>query len=112
SPDAREVASVRPDWAAAPLEDVVEEVQAATFQVLTRQRDGGQGTATAFFVTADGVAATAAHVVEGVVEVLVCCGAGRTPRPARVVARHTDLDLALLAVEGGAGRAYLPLGES
>jgi SpoVK/Ycf46/Vps4 family AAA+-type ATPase len=112
SPDAREIASARPAWTAAPLEDVVEEVQAATFQVLTRRHDGTQGTATAFFVTADGVAATAAHVVEGAAEVLVCCGAGRTPRPARVVAQDTDLDLALLAVNDGTGAAYLPLGES
>ncbi|HET7462577.1 MAG TPA: AAA family ATPase [Longimicrobium sp.] len=102
---------VRPAWRTLPREDLVDGVRACTFQVITLQGGGEMGSATAFFVTPDGLAATSAHVVEAAREVHVLCGPGGAPRPARVVRADRDLDLALLAVEGPAP-GYLPLGES
>jgi SpoVK/Ycf46/Vps4 family AAA+-type ATPase len=115
SADAAVLAGAREAWQAAPREDVVDEVLDCTFQVTTRQAGGETGFATAFFVTPDGLAVTSAHVVEGADAVHVLCGPGAAPRGARVVFADPDLDLALLAVDGGraAGlRPCLPLGES
>ncbi|HET7233908.1 MAG TPA: AAA family ATPase, partial [Longimicrobium sp.] len=85
SPDAASLAQERPAWRQATREDLVDEVLDCTFQVLTAAQDGGTGSATAFFVTPDGLAATSAHVVEGASEVRALCGPGGAAVGARVV---------------------------
>ncbi len=102
----------RVEWRGASREDLVDEILDCTFQITADLPGGGTGSATAFFVTPDGLAATSAHVVEGMREIQVLCGPGGSPRHARVVIADPDLDLALLAVEGRPPAGCLPLGES
>lgn len=110
-PDAAELAGEAPAWRTLSREELVDEVLAGTAQVLARA-GGETRSATAFFVTADGVAATSAHVVAGAGEVTVFCGAARVPRPARVLHQDDDLDIALLSVADAGGVDCLPMGES
>ncbi|MCA9057270.1 MAG: trypsin-like peptidase domain-containing protein, partial [Planctomycetaceae bacterium] len=68
-----------------------------------------EGTGTGFVVTADGVLATCAHVVEGATNVEVEMGGRRLP--ATVMAVDPANDLALIRVQGH-GFAPLPCGDS
>lgn len=100
-------------------------IQVETINPSTGQSAGGTGTG--FFVTADGILVTSAHVVENATAALVYCDPSPqfqgqfTARPARVIALDRDTDLALLAVAPPGGGilddmdqwpAPLPLGET
>ena len=91
--------------------DIVGMVENCAFQIITKDSEG-RGSATGFFVTADGLIATCAHVIRGAETIVVLCGRDRAPRSARPVAVDEGLDLALLAVDSEPPVPYLPLGNS
>ena len=66
---------------------------------ITDKTGGGEGVGTGVVLTADGQILTNAHVVEGATEVRVRLAGERDPRPAKVLARDTGNDLALLSVD-------------
>jgi serine protease Do len=63
---------------------------------------------TGFFVTEDGLALTAAHVVEGHSEVKVVLHGGKRTR-AKVISSRPDVDLALIQVSIDRAPKFLPL---
>ena len=70
------------------------------------------GTASGFFIDAEGRVLTNAHVIDGKNEIDVVLGGGRRV-PARLVGTAPHLDLAVLQVSVPAGEAHpLPLGDS
>ena len=95
-------ASLRPELS---IEQVVEASSPAV--VLLQRPDGSSGTG--FFVTDTGVIATNAHVARGE-STLVAVSQSKAEWPAKVVFIDSDLDLALLKVDGS-GFPHLPLGE-
>ena len=111
-PDALVLASSLPGAADLSEEEIGQRVAACSYQILVEEVNGEIGSGTGFFVTADGLMATSAHVVSQARAIQVWCGRERAPRGARVVLLNPNLDLALLAVDTETPRAYLPLGES
>ena len=111
-PDALVLASSLPEAAELSEEEIGQRVAACSYQIVVEEANGEMGSGTGFFVTADGLMATSAHVVSQARTIQVWCGRERAPRGARVVLLNPDLDLALLAVDTETPRAYLPLGES
>ncbi len=111
-PEARELATRPPEAAMRTEAQLGQYVAACAYQIVIKQADGSLGVGTGFFVTADGLMATSAHVVNSARTINVLCGRERSERKARVVRLHPDLDLALLAVDVDVPCAYLPLGES
>jgi len=70
------------------------------------------GTASGFFVDAEGRVLTNAHVIDGKNEIDIVLGSGRR-LPGRLVGTAPQLDLALLQVDVPAGELHpLPLGDS
>jgi len=111
-PDARRLASLPADLAELSDEAIGERVAACSYQIVVEDAGGKIGAGTGFFVTADGVMATSAHVVGQARMIQVYCGRNRAARMARVIRLNPDLDLALLAVDIEDRRPYLPLGDS
>ncbi|RJX18197.1 MAG: AAA family ATPase [Desulforudis sp.] len=76
----------------------------------------GVPTGTGFFVTRDGIMATAGHMLENIDQILhvvcLCGGRDRMPRRARPVLIREDLDLALLAVDVDTPCPAIPLANS
>lgn len=80
------------------------------------QPDGGHtprnyGAGSAFFISADGLALTNNHVVEGADKIKVRT-ADDTELDAKVVGRDPATDLALIRAEGKGPFSFLPLGDS
>jgi len=72
---------------------------------------GGEGLGSGFFIRADGLLVTNAHVVEGARRVWLQLDRGRRV-PARVLGLDARTDLALLKAELGRPAPVLPLGDS
>lgn len=66
---------------------------------ITDKSGGGEGVGTGVVLTSDGQILTNAHVVEGATEVRIRLDGERNPRPAKVLARDSGNDLALLSVD-------------
>jgi SpoVK/Ycf46/Vps4 family AAA+-type ATPase len=92
-------------------QDIVLMIESAAFQIITFKQKG-HGTATGFFVTADGVMATCAHVVRGASSMRVFCGRGRQERGAKLLMIREELDLALILVDIEPPVPFLVLGDS
>jgi len=92
-------------------QDVVSMIDGAAFQTITFKKNG-TGTATGFFVSADGVMATCAHVVKGASSMKVFCGRSRQERGAKVLMVQEELDLALVLVDIEPPVPFLVLGDS
>ncbi|HNX49315.1 MAG TPA: Do family serine endopeptidase [Thermoanaerobaculaceae bacterium] len=69
------------------------------------------GAGSAFFISADGLAMTNNHVIEGADKIKVRL-TDETELDAKVIGRDPATDLALLKVEGKKSFAWLPLGDS
>lgn len=91
--------------------EIIRAISHCTFHIITRSPTG-EGGATGFFVTPDGLMVTSHHVVNDKTNISVFCGRDRSPRHARVVRIADDADLALIYVDTEQPCAYLPLGTS
>jgi serine protease Do len=93
--------------------ETVEQARVDPFDVFFGRRPGEQrraGIGSGFFVRADGVAITNAHVVSGATRVSVALRDG-TSYPARVVGVDETIDIAVLKVDAR-GLPVAPLGDS
>ncbi|GIV64040.1 MAG: hypothetical protein KatS3mg045_1379 [Bellilinea sp.] len=111
-PDAIDLSNAQPESSGLSEEELGRKIVACAYQILVKDVDGEVGSGTGFFVTADGLMATSAHLVEKAMAIQVWRGRNQTPCEARVVLCNADLDLALLAVNIETPCPYLPLGRS
>ncbi|MBV5338779.1 MAG: AAA family ATPase [Deltaproteobacteria bacterium] len=111
SPDCCHLPTRQPTIVVNTEQDVVSMIESAAFQIITKEKDG-HGSATGFFVTADGVMATCAHVVRDASSMKVYCGRERQARGAKVLMIREELDLALILVDIEPPVPFLVLGNS
>ncbi|WP_172399699.1 S1C family serine protease [Geothermobacter hydrogeniphilus] len=87
------------------LQQILRKVSPSIFKVITER-----GTGSGFAISSRGFGVTSLHVVDKAGKLRIRFHSGKE-QPARVVARHPDLDLAILSFRAESARA-IPLGDS